>query len=74
MAEIKNDSVAHENDGICCPDALLPDGEICPRCGKTRAPSGAGGGSWVHYDRSKARVTTYRYGVKISDVPLDSGE
>lgn len=31
-----------------CPDALLPDGEICPRCGGKRAPSGVGGGSWVH--------------------------
>lgn len=32
-----------------CPDALLPDGPVCPRCGKRRGPSGIDGGSWVHY-------------------------
>jgi hypothetical protein len=32
-----------------CPDAQLPDGETCPRCGGNRAPSGVGGGSWVHF-------------------------
>lgn len=31
-----------------CQDALLPDGEVCPRCGGKRAPSGVDGGSWVH--------------------------
>jgi hypothetical protein len=31
-----------------CPDALLPDGPTCPRCGRKRGPSGADGGSWVH--------------------------
>lgn len=31
-----------------CPDGLLPDGEICPRCGGKRGPSGIDGGSWVH--------------------------
>jgi len=35
-----------------CPDALLPDGTICPRCGNERAPSGVDGGSWVHVMRS----------------------
>lgn len=35
-----------------CPDALLPDGEHCPRCGCKRAPSGIDGGSWVHVVRS----------------------
>ena len=32
-----------------CPDALLPDGPTCPRCGGRRGPSGIDGGSWVHY-------------------------
>lgn len=32
-----------------CPNGLLPDGEICPRCGGPRAPSGVDGGSWVHF-------------------------
>lgn len=32
-----------------CPDALLPDGDKCPRCGGRRGPSGVDGGSWVHY-------------------------
>jgi hypothetical protein len=32
-----------------CPDAQLPDGPTCPRCGGPRAPSGVGGGSWVHF-------------------------
>lgn len=31
-----------------CPDGLLPDGDVCPRCGGNRAPSGVNGGSWVH--------------------------
>lgn len=34
---------------VGCPDALLPDGPVCPRCGSPRAPSGVGGGSWVHH-------------------------
>lgn len=33
-----------------CPDGLLPDGPKCPRCGGNRAPSGVGGGTWVHFD------------------------
>lgn len=36
---------------VGCPDALLPDGPVCPRCGSPRAPSGVGGGSWVHHPR-----------------------
>ena len=32
-----------------CPNALLPDGPVCPRCGGRRGPSGVDGGSWVHY-------------------------
>lgn len=35
-------------DHVPCPNALLPDGPVCPRCGKDRAPSGIDGGSWVH--------------------------
>lgn len=31
-----------------CPDGLLPDGPICPKCGGVRGPSGIGGGTWVH--------------------------
>jgi hypothetical protein len=31
-----------------CPDGLMPDGTTCPGCGCKRAPSGIGGGSWVH--------------------------
>lgn len=34
-----------------CPDALLPDGPTCPRCGGPRGPSGVDGGSWVHFPR-----------------------
>ncbi len=32
-----------------CPNALTPDGPVCPRCGGRRGPSGVDGGSWVHY-------------------------
>lgn len=32
-----------------CPDGLLPDGPICPRCDKRRGPSGVDRGTWVHY-------------------------
>lgn len=32
-----------------CPDGLLPDGVVCPRCGKRRGPSGINGGTWVHF-------------------------
>lgn len=32
-----------------CPDGVLPDGPVCPRCGGRRGPSGVGGGTWVHY-------------------------
>ncbi len=32
-----------------CPDNLTPDGQVCPRCGGRRGPSGVDGGSWVHY-------------------------
>lgn len=47
-----------------CPDALLPDGEVCPRCGGPRAPSGVGGGSWVHVSTRPDRIvsTEYSYG------------
>lgn len=31
-----------------CVDGQLPDGETCPSCGGNRAPSGIGGGTWVH--------------------------
>ena len=36
-------------DSQKCPDAQLPDGEACPRCGGKRAPSGVDRGSWVHF-------------------------
>ena len=36
-----------------CPDALLPDGPICPKCGQERGPSGINGGSWVHLNTYK---------------------
>jgi hypothetical protein len=39
-------------EGAACPDALLPDGPVCPRCGKPRAASGINGGSWVHFPGS----------------------
>ncbi len=32
-----------------CPNNLLPDGPVCPKCGGRRGPSGIDGGSWVHY-------------------------
>lgn len=32
-----------------CPDALLPDGPVCPGCGFSRGASGVRGGSWVHF-------------------------
>lgn len=35
-----------------CPDGLLPDGEKCPRCGGSRAPSGVNRGTWVHSRRT----------------------
>lgn len=35
-----------------CPDDLTPGGPTCPRCGGPRAPSGVGGGSWVHFPRA----------------------
>lgn len=40
---------AQEEQPKGCPDALLPYGPVCPRCGGPRAPSGVGGGSWVHF-------------------------
>lgn len=41
MTEVKPEAV--------CPDGLTPDGAVCPRCGGARAPSGIGGGTWVHF-------------------------
>jgi len=55
---------------IVCPDDLLPDGAICPRCGGLREPSGVNGGSWVHYNPANARVTEYNHGVLLSSKPL----
>ena len=34
-----------------CPNGLLPDGPICPKCGEKRGPSGVDGGSWIHVKR-----------------------
>jgi hypothetical protein len=42
------DKEGHYNLKIQCPDGQLPDGEICPTCGKKRGPSGIDGGTWVH--------------------------
>lgn len=57
-----------------CPDALLPDGEICPRCGKLRAPSGVDGGSWVHVDTSADAVVSSEYsGGKLTKTTLANG-
>jgi hypothetical protein len=36
-----------------CPDGLLPDGPVCPRCGGNRGPSGVDGGTWIHYTKDK---------------------
>ncbi len=56
-----------------CPDGLLPDGESCPRCGGPRAPSGVGGGTWVHVAdrgdevaRLRAQVEALREGPPTS--------
>lgn len=38
-----------ERSTIRCADGALPDGETCPQCGAPRAPSGIGGGTWVHF-------------------------
>lgn len=35
-------------DDRTCEDGVLPDGSICPKCGRDRGPSGVGGGTWVH--------------------------
>ena len=43
------------SEGESCPNALLPDGPVCPRCGGKRAPSGVDGGSWVHFARSEGK-------------------
>lgn len=32
-----------------CEDGQLPDGPVCPSCHGPRAPSGIGGGTWVHF-------------------------
>lgn len=48
-----------------CPNNLLPDGPVCPRCGKKRAPSGVDGGSWVHFDpETDSKTTLYQNGVR----------
>ncbi len=53
-----------------CPDALLPDGDICPRCGGPRGPSGVDGGSWVHISTAPDRVVSSEYsrGVLVREV------
>lgn len=43
----KPKGIAAEKD--ICPDGLLPDGAVCPRCGKRRGASGVDRGTWVHY-------------------------
>jgi hypothetical protein len=57
-----------------CPDAQLPDGDVCPRCGGPRAPSGIDGGSWVHVSTRPDRVVmdTYSYG-KLVERKLANG-
>jgi hypothetical protein len=44
-----------------CPDDLFPGGEICPRCGGPRGPSGCNGGEWVHLDTAPDRVVCTSY-------------
>jgi hypothetical protein len=48
VAEIAAETRERQVAAGMCPDAELPDGPICPLCGGVRAPSGEGGGSWVH--------------------------
>lgn len=45
-----------------CPDGLLPDGEQCPRCGGKRAPSGVGGGTWVHFEAARPAAASVQTG------------
>lgn len=47
-----------------CPDGLLPDGPVCPRCGRNRAPSGIDGGTWVHFDGAQ----------RVNGVPVATAE
>jgi hypothetical protein len=47
-----------------CPDGLLPDGEVCPRCGGRRGPSGIGGGTWVHYPTENEKVAQLIQAIK----------
>lgn len=55
-----------------CPNNILPDGPVCPRCGEERAPSGADGGSWVHFPKERQGVTThYSGGRKIKETYPD---
>ena len=54
-----------------CPDALLPDGPVCPRCGKPRGASGVGGGSWVHMPEGIDRASTHWYKGKFEKATLD---
>lgn len=49
------DTIDREDETVECPNNLLPEGEICPRCGGPRAPSGVDGGSWVHFPRKDIR-------------------
>ena len=53
-----------------CEDGLISDGDICPRCGGPRAPSGVGGGTWVHVSTKPDRVviTEYSYGKLVRQV------
>jgi hypothetical protein len=46
---------------VYCEDGLLPDGDICPKCGELRAPSGVGGGTWVHVGTAPDRVVLAEY-------------
>lgn len=40
-----------KTEKLTCENGQMPDGPICPACGKERGPSGADGGSWVHLPR-----------------------
>lgn len=45
-------ALPHPAEAGKCQDGALPDGPTCPKCGGERAPSGVGGGSWVHVRKS----------------------
>ena len=58
-----------------CPDALTPDGPVCPRCGMERGPSGVDGGSWVHTGKPGPRNVDEEYRLaRDAALKFDPGE